>query len=669
MSNHRIIDYETLVDCTVLCACHYKTDEMKTFAVCRLLDQFREMHSFLLEGSRNGEWHISFNGISFDSQITEFILHEGKRLYDRNPDPVYIAGKIYEQAQSAIEKSNNKEWAKYAPWSLSHRQIDLYKMNYWDSRVRSTSLKWAEYSMDWPTVQEMPIHHTTSVRTQEQLDKVIWYCKNDVLATKRIMDSSRELILLRKGLTERYNLDLYSSSEPKISKDIFLLFLSKRMGVPVSELKTRRTFRDDIVVKNLILPSIEFKTEEFKAIKYKFESLVLDSRELKGKFKHTLNHKRVKTDFKLGGIHGAAEPGVYEARDGMIIMTSDVKSFYPNLIITNKWAPGHLPADIFCELYRWFYQERLKLPKKDPGNYAFKIVLNSTYGLSNEVNSPFYDPQLTMLVTMNGQLALAMLYEMISTGIPGSIPLMQNTDGLETMIPEQYEQRYLDICARWEKIMSLELEHDQYQRMIIADVNSYIAVEKLKEISAEAYEKGKTENYHHIFKEENGRFYTAGTKAKGRLGWKELEDKKAGVLHRNKSFLIIPMAIYNYFVHGIPPEKTILENRNIYHYCAGAKTDKNWDFVMRKVVEGKRKDEPLQKVVRYYISESGGKIIKVNKEDKREINEVAGKWLIREFNVFEEKDWKDYQINETYYLEEIYKEIGNIKKAQLSLFP
>jgi len=52
-------------------------------------------------------------------------------------------------------------------------------------------------------------------------------------------------------------------------------------------------------------------------------------------------------------------------------------SFYPNLGIRNKWAPAHLPKEIFCKLYERFFEERKKIPKKDPKNYVYKIILNS----------------------------------------------------------------------------------------------------------------------------------------------------------------------------------------------------------------------------------------------------------------------------------------------------
>ena len=122
------------------------------------------------------------------------------------------------------------------------------------------------------------------------------------------------------------------------------------------------------------------------------------------------------------------------------------------------------------------FDERKKIPKSDPRNYVYKIVLNSTYGLSNEENSFLYDPELTMRITLNGQLSLMMLYEMICERIPNAVPLMQNTDGLETRIPRKYVDEYMEICKEWEDITNLQLEHDTYQKVVLADVNNYINV-------------------------------------------------------------------------------------------------------------------------------------------------------------------------------------------------
>ena len=427
-----------------------------------------------------------------------------------------------------------------------------------------------------------------------------------------------------------------------------------------------RTKRDSIVVEDILLDYINFNRKEFKNIHEKFKTLKINPNDTKGGFKYSVTHKSVKTDFGLGGVHGATKASVYEAKDGMIIMTSDVTSFYPNLAIRNGWSPAHLPKEEFCEQYEWFFEERKKIPKKDPKNYVYKIILNSTYGLSNDENSFLYDPEFTMRITINGQLSLVMLYEMLSDGIPESIPLMQNTDGLEMIIPETAKDRYLEICKKWEDMTQLQLEHDQYDKMIIGDVNNYIAVFKEKEVDKETYESMKNKTPHFVYREDNGKYYVKTTKCKGRFEFSDLP------LHKNKSALIVPKAIYYFFIHNVAPEIFIQQNRNILDYCIGVKRKGDWIFMETCFIKGVRHDRELQGVVRYYVSNKGCKLIKVNKADGRETRLEAGKWLQTEFNLHEIKPWGDYDINDEYYLERVYKEIENISRlkeqSQLSLF-
>jgi hypothetical protein len=658
------MDYETLINCFVAVFQHYKTEETKVFVVHKLRNDYLELLNFINSNASNKEWHISYNGLNFDSQITEFLIKEGHDLI--NIDPERIAYALYLQAQETISRSNNEEFPKYSEKYLSVPQIDVFRLNHWDNKAKRSSLKWIQFSMDWHNIQEMPIHHSTMINTEDELDTVISYCVNDVESTKAILLLSKEQIALRRSLTNEYNINLYSASEPRISKELFLYFLSKKTGIKPYELKQLRTNREQIIVKDIILPYIKFKRKEFNSLLEKFNTLTIDTQETKGGFKYSVTHKGVRTDYGLGGLHGAKSAGVYEAKDGMIIMTSDVTSFYPNLAIRNGWAPAHIPQKEFCDQYEWFFEERKKIPKKDPKNYVFKIILNSTYGLSNDVNSFLYDPEFTMRITINGQLSLTMLYEMLSEGIPGSIPLMQNTDGLEMMIPASYKDKYLAICAEWEKLTNLQLEHDQYQKMILADVNNYIAVFKSKEVTKEEHDSLKAKFPHHVFKEVEGRYLYAPTKCKGRFEFTDL------ALHKNKSFLIIPKAIYNYFVHDVIPEKFLSANRNILDYCGGIKAKGDWKFIETCFVKGKRQDTVLQKIVRYYISNKGCKIIKRNVADAREIQIESGRWMQTAMNVYQQKNWSEYDVNDDYYIDNIYKEIENIsktkEKSQLSLF-
>ncbi len=693
LPTHWVMDYETLVNCFVGVFEDYRTTNQQIFVIHEKHNDFKKLIEFFLINKQYKEMHISFNGLAFDSQITEYLIRERKKLDSLSGGE--IASAIYTKAQQVIGRQDRGEFNEYAEKDLNIKQLDIFKLNHWDNPAKRSSLKWIQYSMDWQNIQDMPIHHSTPITTTEQLRTVISYCINDVRSTKEIMKLSKEQIALRQTLTAEYKINLLSASEPRISKELFMDFLSKQTDTPKWELRQLRTYRENISVKDIILPYTHFKTETFQDLLDNFKMVVVNPNNTKGGFKYSINYKGVKTDFGLGGVHGCAKPGIYKAGNGMTIMSSDVTSFYPNLAIRNKWSPGHLPKDIFCSQYEWFFEERKVIPKSDPRNYVYKIILNSTYGLSNDKNSFLYDPEFTMKITINGQLSLMMLYEMLAEAIPNCIPLMQNTDGLEMMIPDEYVDKYLTICTQWENITQLQLEHDQYERVVLADVNNYIAVNK----------KGKY-------------------KCKGRFEFENL------ALHKNKSFLIIPKAIFNYFINDIPPEKYLLENRNIFDYCGGVKAKGDWDFQQIAVVQKRpakydsytkqqKRDflkqngweqswsddnwvmsnasnkeantgldtesafnyvtkkeavlerTQLQKTLRYYISNSGCKIFKVNKIDGREIQIESGKWMQTDFSNSTQKKWEDYDVNEAYYLEKIYSEIANIcppESKQLTLF-
>ena len=626
------MDYETLSNCFIAVFEDIKSEEQEIFVVHESKNDIVKLLTFLMRNINYDEWHVSFNGLGFDSQITEHILQNADTLLEWSGED--IAKFVYSKAQDTIRRQNENEFLEFSPRDLQIRQVDVFKLNHWDNPAKRSSLKWIQFSMDWKNIIDMPIHHSSMIKA-DQIPSIITYCINDVKSTKQIMKLSKSQIDLRGTLTEEYGIDLYSASEPRISKELFMYFLSKETGIKKYDLRQLRTKRDKIVVKDIILPYIKFKTAPFEKLLDKFNDVVIYPGETKGGFKYSVQYKGMKTDFGLGGIHGARTSKVYKSTADTVIMTSDVTSFYPNLAIRNKWAPAHLPKEEFCNLYEWFFEERKKIPKKDPKNYVYKIILNSTYGLSNDENSFLYDPEFTMRITINGQLSLSMLYEMVCEEIPEAVPLMQNTDGLETIIPRDKVKKYMEICKRWEALTLLQLEHDTYSKIVLGDVNNYIAVT----------EKGEA-------------------KCKGRFEFNNL------ALHKNKSFLIIPKAIYNYFVNDIDPETFLNENQNIFDYCGGVKIKGDWKFYEHSIVNGIFEKKPLQHTIRYFISNSGSKIIKTNLLDEREIQVESGQWMQSVFIDYVEKDFKEYNVNNKFYLEKIKKEIDSLEpnRNQLSLF-
>ncbi|NCD06170.1 MAG: hypothetical protein EOL97_08630 [Spirochaetia bacterium] len=478
-----VYDLETIVNCFIAVFESLVDKERHIFIIHETQNDTEKLIKFLENDIINNNWHLGYNNLAFDSQLIEYILDHKDLLL--NQIAADTAQDLYHYAQHVIDLSNSNQFLDYAPFKLRLKNVDIYKLNYWDSSVKRSSLKWIQYSMDWENVEEMPHDFREPVNTKEELEVVVSYCINDVSSTKAVYnfkDKKGEQVMisqinLRGQLSKEFKLGLHSAAEPKIAKDVFLHFLSKKMNINKKELSLKRTYRDFVKLKDVILPYITFKNEKFIGVKKWFESLTIDTAVLKEEEEKTKGPKNVKTintaefTYGLGGVHACAKSGVYKSENGRVIKSCDVKSFYPNMAIKNGWHPAHIPSKIFCEQYEWFYNERLKYPKTSPLNYLFKIVLNSSYGLSKQKHCFLYDPRMTLQICINGELLLSMLIDWLITEIPTIEILMANTDGFEVRIDKKDESVYNRLCSEWESLTNLELEFVDYAKMIVGDVN------------------------------------------------------------------------------------------------------------------------------------------------------------------------------------------------------
>lgn len=635
--DHWVLDIETMFNCIMFCFEHHVNNDRRIFIIHNLKNDIVNLFKFFDRNIRNEEYHITFNGLGFDSQIVQWMMDHRYEL--EAASAAQAAKMIYDRAQHVISTSNHGEWPEYPEWKMAIKQLDVFKMNHWDNPAKMTSLKWLQCNIDWPEVLDMPIHHTESIHTMDEIKLISRYCFNDVSATKHVYKLSSEQIKIRAELTEQYGINLYSASEPRMSKELFLYFLSIKLGKDKRELKRFATQRDIIKIEHILLPYVDFKRQEFNMVLNNFRKLEVKGDELKGSFTYVVNYKGLEIDYGLGGIHGFSVPGVYESTATHVVKTVDVESYYPNLSIKNKFAPAHIPKQQFCEQYEWFFEERKKYPKGTPINYILKILLNSTFGLSIDKNSFLSDPQMGCQITINGQLLLSMLLEMLCERIPDSKPVMMNTDGIEIMIPREHEELYMQICKEWEQITKLRLEFDEYKKIFAYDVNNYIAI----------FKNGKT-------------------KCKGRFEFEVHDKYEVASLHKNKSFLVVAKAIYEHFVNGIEPEAYLESNNNIYDYCGYVRAKGKWQLIEFLVNKEGIQERTIQKTLRYYISEGGNKIVKrkmpEKKGEKIRVTQLeAGEWMLSTFNKYEKKPWSDYNINKKFYLKEIKKEILRLHKA------
>ena len=321
-------------------------------------------------------------------------------------------------------------------------------------------------------------------------------------------------------------------------------------------------------------------------------------------------------DFGTGGIHGSLSSCIVAESDTHQLIDADVSSMYPNIAIANRVYPEHL-TDRFCDIYKDVYEQRKSYPKASAENAMLKLALNGVYGDSNNQYSPFYDPQYTMTITINGQLSLCLLAEKLLT-IEGLSLVQVNTDGVTVLCPRNMMDRYNTICEAWQQQVGLQLEYANYSKMIIRDVNNYLAF----------YTDGKVKR--------KGAYQYEG------LGW-----------HQNQGGLVIPMAAEANMIYGTDIKDFVQNHKDMYNFMLRTKVPRNSKLML--VMEDGTEIQQ-QNICRYYACKDGGKLVKImpalieGGEDRR--LSINSSWNVKTCNNI--KDFGN-DIDYDYYIAEAKK--------------
>jgi DNA polymerase elongation subunit (family B) len=321
-------------------------------------------------------------------------------------------------------------------------------------------------------------------------------------------------------------------------------------------------------------------------------------------------------DFGTGGIHGSVSSCIVAESDTHQLIDADVSSMYPNIAIANRVFPEHL-TDRFCDIYKDVYEQRKSYPKTSAENAMLKLALNGVYGDSNNQYSPFYDPQYTMTITINGQLSLCLLAEKLLT-IDGLSLVQVNTDGVTVLCPRNMMDKYNAICEAWQQQVGLQLEYASYSKMIIRDVNNYLAF----------YTDGKVKR--------KGAYQYEG------LGW-----------HQNQGGLVIPMAAEANMIYGTDIKDFVQTHNNLYNFMLRTKVPRNSKLML--VMEDGTEIQQ-QNICRYYACKDGGKLVKImpalieGGEDRR--FSIDSSWNVKTCNNI--KDFSN-DIDYDYYIAEAKK--------------
>lgn len=175
-----------------------------------------------------------------------------------------------------------------------------------------------------------------------------------------------------------------------------------------------------------------------------------------------------------------------------------------------------------------------------------------------------------------------------------------NTDGAGIYLKINDLDKAYEVCKQWEKDWSLKLEYVEYGMMIMRDVNNFIAIPAYTEKDGI-----KIPFDNDTLDVNNKDDVTKKVKLKGFF---EIEKD----WHKNHSMKIVQKALANYFIKGIPVEKTIRESKDIFDFFKVCKAKSNfkieyWEYNK----QGDKSITSMHKITRYLVSNNGGQLMKV----------------------------------------------------------
>ena len=610
--------------------------ESKTYTEYEVSKDRNQLDGFMRFIDQHPEYYwVGYNNLRFDSQVIEWIL----RNYDdwHELTALETAAKIAQKAADVIHDANYEVFPEYREEWLTLKQIDVFKVNHYDNKNRMVSLKRLEFEMDLENIEEMPIHHTKTNMTDEEIQLTKDYCKNDVMATYEFykvttgntehpLYKGNNQIELRQDIEEEFGIPCLNYSDSKIGDEMIKKFYCEQKNIQYSDLPKKGLFRTEVKVRHCIADYITFQTPKLQEF---LKTISKEKLTIKDEFKESVEFYDNVYTFAKGGLHTENKPKIFEADADNIIVDWDVSSYYPAIIINNGKYPHHLGPE-FLRGYKTMFDKRLELKplakkdKKIKGIVgALKLAVNSVYGKSSDMQSWIYDRQLTMFTTITGELSLLMLieaYELADIHI-----ISANTDGVTIKLHNDKVEKMYEINKWWMDLTSYELERTDYAKIIFSTVNDYLAIKTDGEIK------------------KKGDFLT------------DFE------LHKNKSARIVPIALEQFFVNDVPVADTIRNHTNIYDFCLRQKASKDFHY------EGHSKETKTvyNKLIRYYVSNTGEKLLKVKNENSDstavDVSQVeAGDWVMHVCNNLKPNHPLD-NINHTYYIERAERIIHKIQ--------
>lgn len=601
--------FRNVFHCTLL---DTETEELIKFECSSRKNNIEDMCKFFLE---EDAYFCGYNNIHYDNPIINYCIEffsNSKYTYEKICLSIFNLSNVITKDKDNIERW--KRW-KYAK---NFKTIDLLTMLY--SKALRVSLKEMEVTMMYKNVQEFNLDWNQNL-LEKDIDSMIDYNINDVMATYELLKRCEKDIQLRINIENQYNINCLSIDGVNIGMQILAEEYMKKTSIPWNILKEMRSPANTIELNKIILPFIRYDTPILQELLDEMKQLNV-SPGRKGYEKQFLLENLV-ISVGVGGIHSINEPEIIIPTEDELLVDLDVASLYPSMLLNFNFYPRHLGKE-FKEVYQEIKDKRIyaKRTGDKVTNETLKLALNGLSGNLQNEYSWCYDPEAVMGIRINGQLLLLMLTEKLIA--IGAKPIQLNTDGIFCRIPKNKYDKAMQICKEWESLTGLELEEDRFKSFYQLAINDYFGV----------FKNGKIK--------EKGCFITEVKLGKG------LTPK------------IIPKAVEKYFLEGIKPKDYIPSNKDIKDFLMSEKTGKQW------IVE--YNGEQQQRTNRFYASTNGYYLYKYKIENGiKKYQNMLTQSGVTIANNFDELP-SELNINYNYYINEANKIINQLRTKQLSLF-
>lgn len=266
---------------------------------------------------------VSYNGLNYDDCVLNHIIRNYKKGLT-----IYS---LWEFSQKLIREEIRNPY-RYNSKFKSIDCMEILRVGRFSKPLKSVAV-----NLKFPKIQEMPVDYDKEMDDNDIVE-IISYNKNDVDILKYLFEylEQENELEMRRLLSEQYNLDLYTDAESKIAKSLFNKFyfekaLEKNPDIDTKALSKLRTHRTRLELKDLILPTIQFKTDELKAFHQTLTELsIVKEKNKNNEDKESfvcpipnLSFGGIDYTIALGGIHSVDKPLIIETGEDDLLLDLD----------------------------------------------------------------------------------------------------------------------------------------------------------------------------------------------------------------------------------------------------------------------------------------------------------------------------------------------------------